>query len=569
MIFQKKNWILVWTGGWLVTFSLLLVAQAWLQTWSDYFYDFLFYPYFCFSWKLFLTQKIFLVFATSITGTIVLFSHYYMEMPEIKIFSSFLFFFLIFMLILVCGSTLFMMFIGWEGVGLMSFLLIGWFSSRKAAVFSGKKAVFYNRVGDFFFATLIVYEMMSQTSLLHCLPMKNFFISPLISNMESMGLTKSLIIIASIFCVIVKSAQFFFNPWLTSAMEGPTPVSSLLHSSTMVVAGVFFSLSIFPYLGQTHYFTFPLIILSLITMVLTSLSALSHHDMKKIIALSTASQLGFMIFTIMMGNLDYGFLHMVVHGFFKALLFMSSGLAIHSSNNYQDPRKMQGQQLSSSFVMGFLFMGSIALVGLPFFGAFFSKHSILIWVSHSKWNLICMVGFVCSLLLTFLYSGRLIFLISYNWSNLPSIFQALRWAKVSANSSLSILLVWMLFFGWNLSSYWQFHSPVNQQEWFFFVWIFLAGISLTVLAFKVKTYSHFWFYFGMSSIFNRGIFFHLKKGANLSFKNMEQSLLNTFFQKQPILFFLKKPGLLKPPFFSSFSNFSSSFIFVIVMLGCL
>ena len=313
----------------------------------------------------------FLTFCSLIGTMVIFFSSYYIKKEEVNSFSLSLSLFIMFILILTSRLNIFSMFLGWEGVGLISFLLIGWYSSRFWAGEGSKKAVLFNRVTDFFFLFLVVLEMGTplwtfSLDSSNFIPYINFFptfLLPLTFLLRALG----------------KSAQFIFHPWLTSAIEGPTPVSSLLHRRTMVVAGVYLFLSFHPFLFRGRSWKITLLffwILSRVTLLRRSLWAFSQEDVKKIVALSTTRQLRLMIILVCLNLPELAYLHIVLHGFFKALIFIGRGVCIHSGRNSQDFRNTN-LSLSQKRLTLCFFLGNLGLIGFPFLGAFFRKHSLL------------------------------------------------------------------------------------------------------------------------------------------------------------------------------------------------
>lgn len=346
----------------------------------------------------------FMCFCLSIGLRVLIFRNYYMPTVEVRSFTSTLLVFIILMVGLTNRSNMLSIFLGWEGVGVLSFILICWFSSRENAVSGAKKAVLFNRLTDFFFLFVIVWEMGE---------LSFFFIdtsysAPLWGSGEvsTLGLTH-LLVFAFFIRTAGKSAQFMFHPWLTAAMEGPTPVRRLLHRRTMVVAGVFLFFFLSPYLerfGEVGSSTNKLILWSsLLTLLGSSFWAFSQVDIKKIIALSTTRQLRMIIVLIALGLADLAFLHIILHGFFKAIIFMGSGVAIHGQQDSQDVRKVGGLQ-NSPFLGVFFFLGNLGLMGIPFLGASWRKHIILDEIKNQVETRIILGFFVLSFSLTVGYS---------------------------------------------------------------------------------------------------------------------------------------------------------------------
>tara|TARA_B100000131_G_scaffold24110_1_gene23184 strand:- start:572 stop:2485 length:1914 start_codon:yes stop_codon:yes gene_type:complete len=359
-------------------------------------------------------SSVMLLVVTSISALVHIYSIGYMSHdPNKPRFMSYLSLFTFSMLTLVTSDNFLQLFFGWEGVGLCSYFLIGFWYKKDSANSAAIKAFLVNRVGDFGLALgifLIFYtfgninynEIFAQIS-----SIKDQEISLIGIKLNSINLICTLLFIGA----MGKSAQIFLHTWLPDAMEGPTPVSALIHAATMVTAGVFLVVRCSPMFEYSEFALSLVTIIGMTTAIFAASIALVQNDIKKIIAYSTCSQLGYMFFAAGVGAYNVAMFHLFTHAFFKALLFLGSGSVIHAFKDEQDITKMGGVWKKLPYTYAFMIVGTLALTGFPFLSGFYSKDAIIefAYLSDSATGYWAASIGIFTAFLTSIYSWRLIF----------------------------------------------------------------------------------------------------------------------------------------------------------------
>ena len=353
-------------------------------------------------------SSVMILVVTGIGSLIHIYSTAYMHEEsdsEYARYFSYLNLFAAFMLVLVLGSNFLVMFVGWEGVGLCSYLLIGFWYQKPSASDAGKKAFIVNRIGDFGFV-LGVLLAFSRFGTIDFQELARA-VAPL--GPETAFGTISIITLLLFIGATGKSAQIPLYVWLPDAMEGPTPVSALIHAATMVTAGVYMigrNAVLFSHAPQTLTI---IAIIGLATAVLAGTIGLVQNDIKRVLAYSTVSQLGYMFLAMGVGAFGAGIFHLYTHAFFKALLFLASGSVIHALHGEQDLRKMGGLRKDLPITYWTFVIGALAIAGFPGLAGFFSKDEILFRAFAGGHTLLWIVGLLTSLL-TAIYMFRVVFL---------------------------------------------------------------------------------------------------------------------------------------------------------------
>nr|QZZ18196.1 NADH dehydrogenase subunit 5 [Bibasis miraculata] len=385
---------------------------------------------------------VFMMFVSMISSSVIFYSKSYMS-SEINLnrFILLVLLFVLSMILLIISPNIISIFLGWDGLGLVSYCLVIYYQNIKSYN-AGMLTALSNRVGDVFI--LMVISWMVNYGSWNYIFYLNFM-----NNDYSMKFISFMIIMAA----MTKSAQIPFSSWLPAAMAAPTPVSALVHSSTLVTAGVFLLIRFNNLLVDMFFFKI-LLLLSSLTMFMAGISANYEFDLKKIIALSTLSQLGLMMAILSMGMPELAFFHLLTHSMFKALLFMCAGVIIHMMNDNQDIRFMGGISFFIPLTSLCMNISNLALCGIPFLAGFYSKDMILEMVSMSNLNLLIFFLYYFSTGLTMFYTIRLLMYLMINDYNLLSIYNLYDEDYVMLKSMFLLLfmsvlvgslLSWMIF----------------------------------------------------------------------------------------------------------------------------
>jgi len=359
-------------------------------------------------------SSIMLVVVTLISALVHIYSIGYMSHdPHRSRFMAYLSLFTFSMLTLVTSDNFLQLFFGWEGVGLSSYFLIGFWFKKESANAAAIKAFIVNRVGDFGFALGIflifyIFGTINYEEVFQQIPQTTK------KEIVFLGIHINAI---NLICVLLfigamgKSAQIFLHTWLPDAMEGPTPVSALIHAATMVTAGVFLVVRCSPIYEYSQLALSLITIVGMTTALFAASVALAQNDIKKIIAYSTCSQLGYMFFAAGVGAYNVAMFHLFTHAFFKALLFLGSGSVIHSFKDEQDINQMGGVWKNLPYTYVLMVIGTLALTGFPFLSGFYSKDAIIefAYLRGSSTGYYAVTIGIFTALLTSIYSWRLIF----------------------------------------------------------------------------------------------------------------------------------------------------------------
>nr|YP_010564351.1 NADH dehydrogenase subunit 5 [Scopula lactea]UYX62374.1 NADH dehydrogenase subunit 5 [Scopula lactea] len=462
---------------------------------------------------------LFLMFVSLISSVVIYYSKSYMssELNLIR-FIMLVLMFVFSMILLIISPNIISILLGWDGLGLVSYCLVIYYQNLKSYN-AGMLTALSNRIGDVFILIVISWMMNfgSWNYIFYLEFMMNDFV---------MGFISMMIIIAA----MTKSAQIPFSSWLPAAMAAPTPVSSLVHSSTLVTAGIYLLIR-FNLLLIDTYFLKILLLFSSLTMFMAGMAANYEFDLKKIIALSTLSQLGLMMSILSLGMPMLAFFHLLTHAMFKALLFMCAGVIIHMMNDMQDIRYMGGISFYIPLTCLCFNVSNMSLCGIPFLSGFYSKDLILEMMMFSNLNFLIFFLYYISTGLTMFYSFRLSMYLLVNDFNLLCIFNLFDEDYIMLKSMMVLLfmsvisgsfLMWMIFY-YPYMIYLPFHMK------FMVIYVSVMGMFMGYLISNMNIYSlnKFLYFYNLSSFLSMMWFLpNLSTyGLNYYFLNYGQKLL--------------------------------------------
>ncbi len=448
-------------------------------------------------------SSVMLVVVTLVSSIVHIYSIGYMSHdPHKQRFMSYLSLFTFSMLMLVTSDNFLQLFFGWEGVGLCSYFLIGFWFKKESANAAAIKAFVVNRVGDFGFALGIflifyLFGTVNYTEVFELIPQSlEKELSFLGINFNAINLVCILLFIGA----MGKSAQIFLHTWLPDAMEGPTPVSALIHAATMVTAGVFLVVRCSPIYEYSPLALNIITIVGMSTAFFAATVALAQDDIKKIIAYSTCSQLGYMFFAVGVGAYNVAMFHLFTHAFFKALLFLGSGSVIHSFKDEQNINLMGGVWKKLPYTWVLMIIGTLALTGFPFLSGFYSKDAIIEFAylrGNTAGYFAAGIG-IFTALLTSIYSWRLLFKTFHgNYNNKKLNISSMHESPMVMIIPLIILAIGAIFSGFlfkdlfigieSSSNFWKnsifFLEPLSHDHppsWFVLLTPILVILSIPI-----------------------------------------------------------------------------------------
>nr|UDU84885.1 NADH dehydrogenase subunit 5 [Archips sp. 2019HN00066] len=512
---------------------------------------------------------LFMMFVSLISSVVIFYSKSYMYSEKnLNRFIILVLLFVFSMILLIISPNMISIFLGWDGLGLVSYCLVIYYQNIKSYN-AGMLTALSNRIGD-------VCILISIAWMLNYGSWNYIFYLNFMNNDYCMKMVGTMIIMAA----MTKSAQIPFSSWLPAAMAAPTPVSALVHSSTLVTAGIYLLIR-FNNLLLDLFMLKILLLMSGLTMFMAGITANYEFDLKKIIALSTLSQLGLMMSILSMGLPDLAFFHLLTHAMFKALLFMCAGVIIHMMNNIQDIRYMGGISYYLPYTSLCMNISNMALCGIPFLAGFYSKDMILEMVSLSYLNMFIFFLYYISTGLTMYYSFRLSMYLMINDFNLLSIFNLFDEDYVMLKSMFILLFMSILsgsFLSWMIFPYpYMIYLPFSMKM--MVIYVSVLGMLMGYLVSNMKIYSlnKFLFTYILSNFLSLMWFMpNLSTyGLNYLFLNFGQNLLKIvdmgwmeMYSGQGMFIILKKYSILY--YFYQMNNFKiylfSFVMWMIIML---
>nr|ADI75259.1 NADH dehydrogenase subunit 5 [Parnassius bremeri] len=422
---------------------------------------------------------LFMMFVLKISSSVIYYKKKYMKSEmNLNRFIILVLLFVFSMILLIISPNMIKIFLGWNGLGLVSYCLEIYYQNIKSYK-AGMLTALSNRIGDVMILMEISW-MMNYGSWNYI-----FYL-----NFMNKDYSKKIMGILEIIAAMTKKAQIPFSSWLPAAMAPPTPVSALVHSSTLVTAGVYLLIR-FNMLLWNMFFLKLLLLLSGLTMFMAGVSANYEFDLKKIIGLSTLSQLGLMMSILSMGNNELTFFHLLTHAMFKALLFMFAGVIIHMMNDNQDIRYMGGMSIYIPMTSLCMNISKLALCGIPFLAGFYSKDLILEMVSMSNLNMLIFFLYYFSTGLTMFYTIRLLMYLMINDYNLFSIYNLYDEDYVMLKSMFLLLFMSLVtgsFLMWMIFNYpYMIYLPFNMKM--MVIYVSLMGLIMGLLISNMKIYS--------------------------------------------------------------------------------